>query len=173
MCTLQERRMVVPSGLHRSPFTSGAVDNIDSNPPSFIAKGSFHGTARYYSRIQTLKAIGGVGGGVVEWSPLTYMLKRHHSSIFLITSLRYHPSPRLIGPSRFLLQQHLCNWEPMKKNLWSNVNLTGFSTCNATAKMCQQKTISVRWPCTQTVTSVSNQKALVGFFHSLKTLHIL
>ena len=64
MCTLQERRMVVPSGLHRSPFTSGAVDNIDSNPPSFIAKGSFHGTARYYSRIQTLKAIGeGEGGG--------------------------------------------------------------------------------------------------------------
>lgn len=34
-----------PPQLHKDVFTVGAVDNIDHNPTSTSAKGSFHGTA--------------------------------------------------------------------------------------------------------------------------------
>ena len=41
---LEEEHVVCPSKLHFSLFTTSAVDNIDHNPSSTMAKGSLHGT---------------------------------------------------------------------------------------------------------------------------------
>jgi len=40
----QEKSVVVPANLQRGLFTVGALDNLDHNPSSTTAKGSFHGT---------------------------------------------------------------------------------------------------------------------------------
>ena len=168
--------MVVPSGLHKSVFITKDVDNMNNSPPSSIAKGSFHGTT--ISLFQHPDSEN--RGEAME--PLTYLLERHHSIIFLITTLGCHPSPCLLRTSRFLLQPYLCHRGVMKKNLWSkskskskvkitllflseiklyvqahlidnmnnSVSFTGYSMCNASSKVCQQKTsISVGQPSQQ------------------------
>ena len=38
-------RVVCPSKLRETLFTTAAVDNIDHNPSSITSQGSFHGTA--------------------------------------------------------------------------------------------------------------------------------
>ena len=40
----KERQVVVPTSFRRGVFTKSAVDNIDHNPSSTTATGSFHGT---------------------------------------------------------------------------------------------------------------------------------
>ena len=40
----EEKGVVVPAQLRRRIFTIGALDNIDHNPSSTTAQGSFHGT---------------------------------------------------------------------------------------------------------------------------------
>ena len=40
----QKKGVVVPAQLQRGLFTIGALDNLDHNPSSTTAKGSFHGT---------------------------------------------------------------------------------------------------------------------------------
>lgn len=45
VCThFKKEGVVVPTGIHKSVFTTGAVDNIDYNPSLSTAKGSFHRT---------------------------------------------------------------------------------------------------------------------------------
>ncbi len=41
----QDKGVVVPAQLQHGLFTVGALDNLDHNPSSTTAKGSFHGTA--------------------------------------------------------------------------------------------------------------------------------
>ena len=40
----QQQQVVVPTNFHKGVLTTGAVDNIDYNPSSNTATGSFHGT---------------------------------------------------------------------------------------------------------------------------------
>ena len=43
--TYNKQQIVCPPHLHKGVFTVGALDNIDHNPTSTSAKGSFHGIA--------------------------------------------------------------------------------------------------------------------------------
>ena len=42
---IKKEGVVVPTGLHRSIFTTEAVNNIVHNPPTSTVKGPFHGTS--------------------------------------------------------------------------------------------------------------------------------
>ena len=42
--SFQKKGVVVPTQLRRGLFTAGALDNLDHNPSSTTARGSFHGT---------------------------------------------------------------------------------------------------------------------------------
>ena len=49
----QEKGIVVPARLRRGLFTVGALDNLDYNPPSTTATGSFHGTGISFFQFPT------------------------------------------------------------------------------------------------------------------------
>ncbi len=41
----EKEGIVCPPNLRKGLFTAGALDNLDHNPSSITAQGSFHGTA--------------------------------------------------------------------------------------------------------------------------------
>lgn len=54
----QEKGAVVPSQLRHGVFAVGALDNIDHNPSSTTAKGSFHGTGVSLFQFPTSSKLG-------------------------------------------------------------------------------------------------------------------
>ena len=56
----KEKGVVVPAKLRKGLFTAGALDNIDHNPSSTTAKGSFHGMGISLFQFPTFSNLGEV-----------------------------------------------------------------------------------------------------------------
>ena len=68
--------VVCPAQLRKGLFTVSALDNIDHNPSSTTAKGSFHGTGISLFQFPSKSNMGQVQGGIAMPSPETE--KNHH-----------------------------------------------------------------------------------------------